>query len=445
MYVPGVGSSSAVLLRQARTDDNLQENIIITARHAIRQGSTGSGPLGDLANTVFYFNYSSPDCGNSTLNTKDSYSVIGATLINEGIITLTGDVAVLKLIQPIPPHFKPYYSGWSVLPTSHISALGFDIHHANADVKKISSTTLPILELSTGLGLLKYYQVIWTDGRTQKGSSGSPLFNFNRRFIGPLSGNIFGINENCTNTQFATFAHFRKFWLGHQATRDVLNPNNIFGLVGYPGGEVECYTNDLYLNGIYRPAKNYQPNNLITLKCEGNMYLAQPNKPLTVKNGAEFNFEAGGQVIELQNGFHAENGSTVTIKSNMSCVAMRSSNIIDQDDIDSNSVNFYYDEKKGELPKEEFINSENISTLELFPNPSKGYFKIKSLIYTTDAYSFELIDVNGKILHSTTGNYFDNGVEEKFQFNELVPGVYMLKILNEYSKKTEYKRVIIQK
>lgn len=175
------------------------------------------------------------------------------------------------------------------------------------------------------------------------------------------------------------------------------------------------------------------------------MYLAQPTKSLTIKNCAEFNFEAGGQVITLQNGFHAENGSNVTIKSNMSCTAMRTSNTFDQDDIDSNSVNYYYNEKKGELPKEELISIESISTLELFPNPSRGYFKIKSLTYTTDAYSFELIDVNGKILYSITGNYFDNGEEEKFQFNELASGVYMLKILNEYSKKTEYKRVIIQK
>lgn len=106
-------------------------------------------------------------------------------------------------------------------------------------------------------------------------------------------------------------------------------------------------------------------------------------------------------------------------------------------------MNYYYDAKIGEQPKESVFTKSKISTLEVFPNPSKGIFQLKSLMYTTDAYTFELIDVNAKIIF-TKNDYFDNGNLEEFRLLDIKAGVYMLKIYNQNTKKTEYKKVIIQ-
>ncbi|MBI2722659.1 MAG: T9SS type A sorting domain-containing protein [Bacteroidetes bacterium] len=446
IYTPnGGGQCTATLLRQIVGDDNQQQNIIITARHCIHQGDNGFGPLADINNMEIEFNYSNPDCNvvpNPPYKTG-RYKLKGATLIDE---SLFNDIAILKLNQPIPPHFQPYYSGWTASPLISPSGAYFDIHHAAEDIKKISSTTIPI---ALNAPIPYRINAIWTNGVTEQGSSGSALFNYNRRVIGAAS---FGLsnNNNCSNGVYVNFGRFLLFWMGSPATRSVLRPNNNNNpfILGNSGGEIECYKGDLNLNGKYWPAGDYQPNNIITIKCEGNMFLAQPGgstNNLTVYPGAEFNFEAGGQIIKAQPGFYAMAGSIVSIKPNMACTPMRMMNSIDPSDIDSNSVNYYYDESKGELPKEGMYSAKPVSTLQIFPNPNKGVFKVKSLGYKTEPHTFELIDVNGRIIYSVSSNYFDNGEEESFSFTDLPGGVYMLKIENEVSKNAEYKRVIIQK
>lgn len=447
-----VSRCSCTLLRQAFTsgDDNQQENIFITARHCIVKKainpSNANANLMNVAGAKFIFNYSNPDGSTtSNINCKVGRYVIegGADIID---ISFINDIAILKLKQPIPPHFQPFYSGWSA--NQQVFSSGyFDIHHPSGDIKKISQTFPPFIQEL--IIPLPRYTVQWVHGRTQQGSSGSGLYNTNKRLFGVLSGAIFGIiNENCFNTQTANFGKFKNLWQGSPFTRFFLNPNGINFLMGSPGGQIECYKGDLNLNGKYWPAGDYQPNNIITIKCEGNMFLAQPGgstNNLTVYPGAEFNFEAGGQIIKAQPGFYAMWGSTVSIKPNMACTPMRMMNSIDPSDIDSNSVNYYYDESKGELPKEGMYSAKPVSTLQIFPNPNKGVFKVKSLGYKTEPHTFELIDVNGRIIYSVSSNYFDNGEEESFSFTDLPGGVYMLKIENEVSKNAEYKRVIIQK
>ncbi len=85
----GRANCSCTLLRQAFNDDNQQENIIITARHCIRQGNFGNGPLADIANAKLFFNNSNPDC-NTTPNVQNKafrYELTGGmTLIDESSI-----------------------------------------------------------------------------------------------------------------------------------------------------------------------------------------------------------------------------------------------------------------------------------------------------------------------------------------------------------------------
>lgn len=317
---------SCTLLRKAFTnnDDNQQENIFITSRHCIVQKainpSNGSNNANDIANAKFIFNYSNADgATTSPIGCKVSRYVItgGATVLDVDFID---DIAVLKLNNPIPPHFKPFYSGWTA-GQQIIASNWFNIHHPSGDIKKINQTQTPFAQ---ELLIPPRYTVQWVNGRTEGGSSGSGLFNFNRRLIGVLSGEILP-GTGCFGSQTANFGKFKDFWfnIGNTATRNALNPNNVIGLTGVEGGEIDSYSGPIYLDGIYWPAGDYQPTNIVTIKCGGDMFLAHSGLPLTIKTGAEFTFEAGGQVIKALPGFYAELGSTVIIKQNMSCTAMR--------------------------------------------------------------------------------------------------------------------------
>lgn len=392
--------------------------------HCIRAGAIGLGPLVDLSRMKFYFNYSNSGCSNipypgTAQSKKDRYVLTGTELIDEG---LGSDMAVLKLLQPIPPHFKPYYSGWSASAVVASNAKYFDIHHAGGDIKKISSANA----LLEGNFPPTRYHVFWTNGVTEEGSSGSGLFNLNRRLVGVLSSaGVLGFGTNCTAGLSASFGKFRNFWIANSDTRRALNPRGVFGLLGTWGGEIECYNGDLNLNGTYYPAGDYQPNNVITLKCAGDMYLAQPSAPLIIKSGAEFNFEAGGQIIVLRPGFEAENGSVVSIKPNVSCSPMRSANNVIDDDIDESIESIYYEEKKGELPKVK-INAEQ-SAINVTPNPSLGIINIKiQKIMSGEILSLKIYDSKGQLLINTE-NISEN---TEINLSDYSEGVYMAQIIS---------------
>jgi len=195
---PGKYTCTCTLLRQATAsnNDNLQENVFITSRHCIVKNAAGgltSNNLLDFGNAKFIFNYSNADATNtSNIGCKVSRYVVegGAQLIDA---STPHNMVVMKLVQPIPPHFNVFYSGWSAqIPPTPGSF--FDIHHAASDIKKISfATELLALPIPTR------HNVLWSSGITQQGSSGSPLFitipPSNISLIGVLSGNVFAPNS----------------------------------------------------------------------------------------------------------------------------------------------------------------------------------------------------------------------------------------------------------
>ncbi|MDH3937748.1 MAG: T9SS type A sorting domain-containing protein, partial [candidate division Zixibacteria bacterium] len=99
------------------------------------------------------------------------------------------DVRLVEIDEAIPPLYRVYYAGWNALNQTQTSATG--IHHPRGDIKKISfstsgTTTADYLG-SSGSGT-SHWRIVWTDGTTEGGSSGSPLFDPNRRIVGQLHG-----------------------------------------------------------------------------------------------------------------------------------------------------------------------------------------------------------------------------------------------------------------
>jgi PKD repeat protein len=174
---------------------------LLTANHC---GSNASAA--DYNLWIFDFHYESPECENPLLE-PFRLSLTGSQLIARpptGPFESTSDFKLLLLNQDVPENYKPFYNGWNR--QNNITSNGVCIHHPQGDIKKIS--TFLNQPISTGYGQAlpnpdqRYWRLSWSEtetnhGVTEGGSSGSPLFDANRRIVGQLAGG----GASCTNLQ----------------------------------------------------------------------------------------------------------------------------------------------------------------------------------------------------------------------------------------------------
>lgn len=107
------------------------------------------------------------------------------------------DFLLLEVEDNIFDSWTPFFAGWDVSGDNPDEGVG--IHHPSGDRKKISTyTSSPASNSSYHPGA--HWRVYWTEtetnhGVTEGGSSGSPLFNEDRRIVGTLTGGA----SFCTN------------------------------------------------------------------------------------------------------------------------------------------------------------------------------------------------------------------------------------------------------
>ncbi len=160
----------------------------LTANHC-EIGQTLTTPASSV---VVYWNYQASGCsgGDGPINHTQS----GARLVagDSG-----ADFTLIQLNQTPNPSYNVWYAGWDVTGTAATS--GADIHQPGGDVKKISLFSRPTTKVTTQLtGTLRTVQawdVVWSLGITEDGSSGSGLYNNNHHLIGVLSGG----SSSCAN------------------------------------------------------------------------------------------------------------------------------------------------------------------------------------------------------------------------------------------------------
>lgn len=68
-------------------------------------------------------------------------------------------------------------------------------------------------------------------------------------------------------------------------------------------------------------------------------------------------------------------------------------------------------------------------TLMLYPNPAADYTTLRAVLSAPGQLSFQLIDIQGRVLQSHPQQYFQNAVEKEFSIVELAGGIYFIRLI----------------
>jgi hypothetical protein len=224
------GFCSGALINNTQNDG---KPYVLTANHCYSNPATW----------VFRFNWQAIDCPNPGAS-PTFQSLSGAVLRSRRtpsdfcLVEITGGL----VNGTVPLDYNPYFSGWDK--SGNIPTATVGIHHPSGDIKKISfDDAAP--SISQGMGSSEAnstWTVQWDrNTTTEGGSSGSPLFDQNRRIIGQLWGggascqnlsapDYYGRVSNSWEPAGSNSTNQLKFWLDPSnsgaAFIDGFDPNN---------------------------------------------------------------------------------------------------------------------------------------------------------------------------------------------------------------------------
>lgn len=340
------GNCTGTLLNQFTNDGNIRQ-YFITANHCIKDVNFSN-------DFKFIFHYQSPtgqSNGTKTANRGEVHEQ--STNLNDNKYyfyhqsqcnlikgQVWGDFAILEILTPIPPHFNVSYAGWypfvDYYPSGTIiDGIYYCIHHPEGDIKKASMTnqlksqtntiasscqiiTTIINTVLSWVGVkvntsvvcnyvdIPWYVVpAWSAGTTEKGSSGSPLYNWETKIIGSESGSFYSICPGINLDPYSKFWHMYNF----NPVRDALNPSGDawVNIAGIQERKINQWASLNDLHGYYFPASHYQSESNVTLKSEFSITTSTTDE-LIIFNEADYTFTAANE-ITLNPGFTVENGA----------------------------------------------------------------------------------------------------------------------------------------
>lgn len=187
----------------------------LTANHCISGQTTSTW--------IIMFNYEAPTCVNQ--DGPLNYTLQGSQLKANNAAS---DFALLLLNTQPPDTFRLHWAGWSAVDVA--SPFGTAIHHPDCDIKKISFSSIPFVstDYNYGSGLPNsHWHVTWSAGVTEPGSSGSPIYDNNKRVVGQLHGGP----SSCTASDKSDFyGKFAMSWnygsTPETRLKDWLDPDN---------------------------------------------------------------------------------------------------------------------------------------------------------------------------------------------------------------------------
>jgi hypothetical protein len=170
----------------------------LTANHCL----PGSN---NVSNWAFRFNWDSPpgteSCATTTGSTNPGppydQTANGATILASGGVADFALLEIDNMTLADAQNWNLFYAGWDNSDAQTVSeAVG--IHHPSGDVKKICIENNGTTHQNWN-GAACWRVSNWDEGVTEPGSSGSPLFDQNKRIIGQLYGGgaaCSGTNDN---------------------------------------------------------------------------------------------------------------------------------------------------------------------------------------------------------------------------------------------------------
>lgn len=219
-HVNGFSTCSGALINNARNDCT---PYFLTADHC--GISTNNAP-----SVVVYFNYQNSFCRqpNSSQSGQPGNGMLNQ--FNSGAIFRAGygpsDFTLIELDDPLDPQHNPFLAGWNR--EKVVATRGIAVHHPGVEEKRISFDNDP-LNISGWIQPTDSTHVEvndWDIGTTEGGSSGSPLFDQNKRIIGQLTGG----GAACGNNLSDLYGWMHVNWTGggtpNTRLSDWLDPDN---------------------------------------------------------------------------------------------------------------------------------------------------------------------------------------------------------------------------
>ncbi|AXQ30238.1 hypothetical protein D0B54_16845 [Solimonas sp. K1W22B-7] len=198
-----VTCSGAMVNNTAQNDRPL----VLTANHC---GITSSTRMSDV---TVYFNVQKSSCGSSSDGPINQVIAGGSFLARDS----ESDFTLFELASRPPSSFGVHYSGWDAR-TGVAARSGVGIHHPGGDDKKISTFTSSVQSIENAqidAFQVDGWEVHWARGVTEPGSSGSGLWNQDRRLVGTLSGG----SSSCGNPGASDiYARFARGWTANSAS-----------------------------------------------------------------------------------------------------------------------------------------------------------------------------------------------------------------------------------
>ena len=172
----------------------------------------------DVAQTLItYFNFEAETCSGDILEGKTlSGSILMATW-------QASDMTLLRLEEIPPPSYQPYFAGWNAESNDTLVAHSVSIHHPAGIEKKIAVDLDDIysfpFEVSWEDNVVtppnSHWYVEYDIGDTEGGSSGSPLFDSQKRIVGQLHGG---------GDDFDLYGKLSSSWSGGKSISQKLQP-----------------------------------------------------------------------------------------------------------------------------------------------------------------------------------------------------------------------------
>ena len=306
LILAGWSSCTGALLNNTAQD---YRPFLLTAFHCIdkkegtlwrRDGKLSAQEISAAENWAFRFKYKKMNCNGNVIYTTVTYNY--ATF---RAAAFQSDFALMELDNDVRKETS--FLGWDRSGTYPTSGTG--IHHPSGDVMKISFDEDKIKYNKDAMRdddyLYHSAETLWVsvfdDGTTEGGSSGSPLFDQNKRVVGQLHGEKSG-EEGCPpSTKY--YGRLYTSWTGGNTNSTRLS--NWLDPMGYNSNTLNtltCPTSTLNLLN-----QNITTNTTYTRCSDINI------QNVSVQNSAKLTIETTGKVI-LGVGFKVELGSKLEIK-----------------------------------------------------------------------------------------------------------------------------------